>query len=315
MCVCVCVCQLVWVEDLSLLLSASMDGTVALVDVRKRAALRVFDGHAKTLPIQVPNSPPRFLIPPAPLSSLPICVCECSLARPSDPLFTPLCHTTLSHCSVTLLCHTALSHCSVTLLCRTTLSHHSVTLLCHTAPHCAAHNQVKDPIYTDVHATHPSPRAHTTTNGSTAGDANPRSLPSAPAATATEMTRAGYNSNRNGGRGGPGSVVVATESDRRGGVPRVTGVVAFGWSREGKYVVSGGGRELLVWEPYTLEVHVGGCTAARSSPSLGLLASSPIHPCPAPAQVHIDIALASLLPAARHFHHPIPPVVVAFTVR
>jgi len=51
--VCAFACQLMWVEDLSLLLSASMDGTVALVDVRKRAALRVFDGHAKTLPIQV----------------------------------------------------------------------------------------------------------------------------------------------------------------------------------------------------------------------------------------------------------------------
>jgi len=122
---------------------------------------------------------------------------------------------------------------------------------------------VKDPIYTDVYATHPSPRAHTATKGSTAGDATPRSLPSAPAATATATatTRAGNSNNRSGGRGGPGTVVVATESDRRGGVPRVTGVVAFGWSREGKYVVSGGGRELLVWEPYTLEV--GGYMAAH----------------------------------------------------
>ena len=68
------VTQLTWVTDLALLLSASLDGTVALFDVRKvlpylapsynshliltlsdlkRAALRVFDGHAKPLPVQV----------------------------------------------------------------------------------------------------------------------------------------------------------------------------------------------------------------------------------------------------------------------
>ena len=62
------------------------------------------------------------------------------------------------------------------------------------------------------------------------------------------------SSSGHGSRKSP-RIVVSTESDSRGGATRTTSVAAFDWSGEGKYIVSGGdGMELLVWNPYTLQI-------------------------------------------------------------
>ena len=62
------------------------------------------------------------------------------------------------------------------------------------------------------------------------------------------------SSSGHGSRKSP-RIVVSTESDSRGGATRTTSVTAFDWSGEGKYIVSGGdGMELLVWNPYTLQI-------------------------------------------------------------
>ena len=42
-----------WVAEMSLLVSAGEDGRVGLVDVRTRGLVRVFEGHARTLPVRV----------------------------------------------------------------------------------------------------------------------------------------------------------------------------------------------------------------------------------------------------------------------
>jgi hypothetical protein len=49
-------------------------------------------------------------------------------------------------------------------------------------------------------------------------------------------------------------LIIPTERDSRTGPARPVGVVAFDYSPQGRYIASGGMKELLVWEPFTLEV-------------------------------------------------------------
>lgn len=35
-----------------------------------------------------------------------------------------------------------------------------------------------------------------------------------------------------------------------------TGVKAFSWSADGKYIISAGGRSLLLWDPFTLKTGI-----------------------------------------------------------
>jgi hypothetical protein len=49
-------------------------------------------------------------------------------------------------------------------------------------------------------------------------------------------------------------IIIPTERDSRTGPTRPVGLVAFDYSPQGRYIASGAMKELLVWEPFTLEV-------------------------------------------------------------